>query len=135
MMSNELKPFDLVSARIIADEAPKLTDYKNSEAYILPALYLKMACDEIERLRNTRAEPRCPCGGVIYANSEDWKVPVCYECFEEIREYLIGFIKRTEAEPRCDQCKYYDHSMCDYFDQLVMRDDFCCNHFERKENE
>lgn len=38
---------------------------------------------------NTRAdEPRCPCGGVIYANTEDWKVPVCYECYEEIREYF-----------------------------------------------
>lgn len=24
----------------------------------------------------------CPCGGVILADTEDWKVPVCYECFE-----------------------------------------------------
>lgn len=38
---------------------------------------------------NTRPEePLCPCGGVIYANTEDWKVPVCYECYEEIREYF-----------------------------------------------
>ena len=24
---------------------------------------------------------RCPCGEPIYANTEDWKVPLCYECY------------------------------------------------------
>jgi len=24
---------------------------------------------------------RCPCGGIILADTEDWKVPLCYECF------------------------------------------------------
>jgi len=74
---------------------------------------------------NTRPEPRCPCGGVIYANTEDWKVPVCYECFEEIRE----FFNNTRPEPRCDQCKHYNHSMCESYDQLVMKD-FYCKYFE-----
>lgn len=24
---------------------------------------------------------RCPCGGIILADTEDWKVPLCYECY------------------------------------------------------
>ena len=24
---------------------------------------------------------KCPCGEPIYANTEDWDTPVCYECY------------------------------------------------------
>lgn len=23
----------------------------------------------------------CPCGGIILADTEDWVIPVCYDCF------------------------------------------------------
>lgn len=31
---------------------------------------------------------RCPCGDVIYANTEDWDIPVCYECYVKMNEKL-----------------------------------------------
>lgn len=27
------------------------------------------------------SEKHCPCGGVILADTEDWKVPLCHECW------------------------------------------------------
>lgn len=27
---------------------------------------------------------RCPCGGTILADTEDWKTPLCNECYIEI---------------------------------------------------
>ena len=27
------------------------------------------------------SENRCPCGGVILADTEDWKTPRCYQCW------------------------------------------------------
>jgi hypothetical protein len=24
----------------------------------------------------------CPCGGIILADTEDWEIPLCYECYE-----------------------------------------------------
>ena len=29
---------------------------------------------------------RCPCGGIILADTEDWNVPVCYDCYVELGE-------------------------------------------------
>ena len=29
----------------------------------------------------TFTEQRCPCGGVILADTEDWPTPLCYECY------------------------------------------------------
>ena len=26
----------------------------------------------------------CPCGGIILADTEDWKTPRCYECWEKL---------------------------------------------------
>jgi hypothetical protein len=26
---------------------------------------------------------KCPCGGVILADTEDWDTPLCYECYEK----------------------------------------------------
>lgn len=26
----------------------------------------------------------CPCGGIILADTEDWKTPLCPNCYEEI---------------------------------------------------
>jgi len=31
-------------------------------------------------------EDRCPCGGVILADTEDWKIPLCYSCWHELGE-------------------------------------------------
>lgn len=31
-------------------------------------------------------DDRCPCGGIILADTEDWKVPLCYECYVDIGE-------------------------------------------------
>lgn len=28
----------------------------------------------------------CPCGGIILADTEDWDIPLCYECYLEIGE-------------------------------------------------
>lgn len=33
---------------------------------------------------------RCPCGGVIFADTEDWEIPFCYNCYT-LRE--IGKMK------------------------------------------
>ena len=27
---------------------------------------------------------RCPCGGIILADTEDWSTPLCYSCFYEL---------------------------------------------------
>lgn len=32
------------------------------------------------------ASDRCPCGGVILADTEDWDIPLCYECYEKSNE-------------------------------------------------
>lgn len=29
-------------------------------------------------------ELRCPCGAPILADTEDWKIPRCYECWVEM---------------------------------------------------
>jgi len=29
---------------------------------------------------------RCPCGGIILADTEDWAVPLCYSCFVKFCE-------------------------------------------------
>lgn len=29
-----------------------------------------------------KQKDRCPCGGVILADTEDWPTPLCYECAE-----------------------------------------------------
>ena len=31
---------------------------------------------------------KCPCGDVIYANTEDWDTPLCYECYVEMNAKL-----------------------------------------------
>lgn len=28
----------------------------------------------------------CPCGGIILADTEDWKTPLCDECYTQIGE-------------------------------------------------
>jgi hypothetical protein len=29
---------------------------------------------------------RCPCGGIVLADTEDWKIPRCNECYEKMGE-------------------------------------------------
>ena len=29
---------------------------------------------------------RCPCGGIILADTEDWKTPLCYSCYSDLLE-------------------------------------------------
>ena len=31
-------------------------------------------------------EQRCPCGGIILADTEDWPTPLCYNCYVELNE-------------------------------------------------
>lgn len=42
--------FNLRDARLIAENAPKITNYKHAEEYILPARYLLDACAVIESM-------------------------------------------------------------------------------------
>lgn len=37
-------------------------------------------------MREETDEPRCPCGGVILADTEDWPVPICNACYEKLEE-------------------------------------------------
>lgn len=32
----------------------------------------------------TFEEKRCPCGGIILADTEEWNVPLCNECYERM---------------------------------------------------
>lgn len=34
---------------------------------------------------------RCPCGGIILADTEDWKIPMCHECAHPFI-HLIGLV-------------------------------------------
>ena len=34
----------------------------------------------------TEVRKFCPCGGIILADTEDWSIPMCYECVGEIKE-------------------------------------------------
>jgi len=29
---------------------------------------------------------RCPCGGIILADTEDWIIPLCHDCYVEYGE-------------------------------------------------
>lgn len=31
---------------------------------------------------------RCPCGGIILADTDSWKVPLCYQCYPDEYEEL-----------------------------------------------
>ena len=52
----------------------------------------------------------CPCGGVIWADTEEWTVPICVECWEELgmpqeepknlaehMKALVPHVRRTET--------------------------------------
>jgi len=104
---------------------------------------------------NERHEPRCPCGGVILADTEGWPVPVCNSCYEEISRYFLK--EQHNNEPRCDRCKHWDqyqdynidtHTIEGVMDLggcyqhvpvkttevgIATRPDFYCKHFEEKE--
>ena len=69
---------------------------------------LKMLSDAIEQALQEAAKvdkSRCPCGGIILADTDDCKVPVCIECCIEISKsylnmdenYNEGFKRGTEA--------------------------------------
>jgi len=129
-MSEELKPLSESTIAQFTLDATQRDSIPSNDALLL--------ISEIWRLKdilNTRPEPRCPCGGVIYANSEDWKVPVCYQCFEEIREFFAN----TRHEPRCDRCKGTNGVYCSvrYSFQLIqgmsLPNSFHCKYFEEKE--
>ena len=41
---------------------------------------------------------RCPCGGIILADTEDWAVPLCYNCYpKDIVEPLERKLAESEA--------------------------------------
>lgn len=39
---------------------------------------------------------RCPCGGVILANTEDCKVPLCYACAVQIVKIMGGDLSEAK---------------------------------------
>ena len=45
---------------------------------------------------------RCPCGGIIYADTEEWETPLCYSCFYEtdiiVLEKRVKTLKSQNAE-------------------------------------
>jgi len=70
----------------------------------------------------------------IYKTGCNKKFSVYFHDYPEVNEGLDLLIKihdawNTRAEPRCDRCTHYNHSMCECCDQLVMKD-FYCKHFE-----
>lgn len=38
------------------------------------------------KAREAFVQAYCPCGGVILADTEDWAVPICNECYEALGE-------------------------------------------------
>lgn len=40
--------------------------------------------DYCEMMERTKVKDRCPCGGIILADTEEWKTPLCNGCFEAI---------------------------------------------------
>lgn len=67
-------------------EADRLTGIwieAKDEANVLRQLDQQLR-DEITRLKRIiTGENRCPCGAVIFADTEEWEVPLCYNCYEE----------------------------------------------------
>ena len=68
---------------------------------------------------------RCPCGGIILADTEDWSTPLCYSCFYELtiktkdfqklqkqNEKLKDIAKRVSKQG-CNPLNQYDCLACD----------------------
>lgn len=45
----------------------------------------------------------CDCGGVIFADTEDWENPVCYNCYEKINSNNEESQCRVETKDQTDQ--------------------------------
>jgi hypothetical protein len=43
-------------------------------------------------------DPWCPCGGIILADTEDWNIPRCYECYLAMGEPQKEPIHAAEKE-------------------------------------
>lgn len=37
-------------------------------------------------MSDSQKPDRCPCGGIILADTEDWKIPLCHSCWNDIGE-------------------------------------------------
>ena len=56
-------------------------------------------------MSDSQKPDRCPCGGIILADTEDWKIPLCHSCWHDIGEpsfepkhdsTTLALAKRTE---------------------------------------
>lgn len=37
---------------------------------------------------------RCPCGGIILADTEDWKTPLCYTCYTDLHKGYTELVNK-----------------------------------------
>ena len=56
-------------------------------------------------MSDSQKPDRCPCGGIMLADTEDWKIPLCHSCWHDIGEpsfepkhdsTTLALAKRTE---------------------------------------
>lgn len=53
---------------------------------------------------------RCPCGAIILADTEDWDIPLCYECYMAAEE--LGVKKELETEIQKHKDVHKDGEEC-----------------------
>lgn len=39
----------------------------------------------------------CPCGGVILADTENWKTPLCYACYTDLHEGYSAIVEKLRV--------------------------------------
>lgn len=45
----------------------------------------------------TKQKDRCPCGGIILADTEDWSTPLCYECVKTPLKEITELTRKLEV--------------------------------------
>jgi len=74
---------------------------------------------DFKKARNQkRKKDRCPCGGVILADTEDWATPLCYGCYpkdlvDKIEKLNSHHMKMMEKQTRIS---------AHFFDKLKTKD-------------
>lgn len=88
--------------RIWLDPTPKLDGFYHYE--LLQGPLDGNNVDLIVKLLNEHAEKgdRCPCGDIILADTENWPVPLCYDCYpkhlvDAIENFFNVYDKATKT--------------------------------------
>lgn len=67
--------------------------------------------DRGDNMSEENTKLRCPCGDIILADTEDWPVPLCYNCYPE---HLVH-----ENEILRGQCVFVTKDTQKYKDQII----------------